>query len=326
MKKISLLSVLVPAYNEEECLETFYKQLCGVLDTLKCDTEVLIVNDGSKDRTIEIIRELQTIDCRISYLDLSRNYGKEIAMAAGIDFVKGDALVIIDADLQDPPALISEMLKEIEEGEYDDVYAKRFSRKGETRLKRFTSIIYYRILKLMSSIPIQVDTGDFRMFSEKAIKALRELKESKRNMKGLFSYIGFKKKALYYERCPRVAGSTKWNYFKLFNLAVKGLTSFSTTPLRVVSLMGILISLAAFIYLLVVFIQALMFGNPVHGYPSLMSVMLFLGGIQLLSLGILGEYIGIIYSETKKRPNYFINEYSCKTKETGILEQLIGKM
>jgi glycosyltransferase involved in cell wall biosynthesis len=275
---------------------------------------MLFVNDGSKDKTLQLIVDLQKRDPRVAFLDLSRNYGKEIAMAAGIDYIKGDALVIIDADLQDPPELIFEMLEGIETG-YDDVYAKRISRKGETFFKKFTSKMYYQWLKRISDIPVQEDTGDYRMFSRKAIDGLRELKESERNMKGLFSYIGFKKKPILYERDPRIGGQTKWNYFKLTGLAVKGLTSFSITPLRIVSVMGFIVSLCAFIYLIVVLVKSAVWDDPVSGYPSLMSVILFLGGIQLLALGVIGEYIGIIYSETKKRPIYYVNEYRSEKQD-----------
>lgn len=305
---IRMLSVLVPVYNEEECIQLLYDRLVEVLSNLSCKSEILFVNDGSSDKTLFLIKKLQEKDKRIAIVDLSRNFGKEIAMAAGIDYIKGDALVIIDADLQDPPELILEMLKELEQG-YDDVYAKRINRKGESWLKKTTSKLYYRMLKKISEVPIQEDTGDYRMFSQQAINALRELKENERNMKGLFSYIGFKKKPIYYERDVRVAGSTKWNYWKLINLAIKGFTSFSKTPLRIVSFVGFTVSIVAFIYLVTVVIRAMIWGDPVTGYPSLVSVILFLGGVQLLALGIIGEYLGIIFSETKKRPVYYINEY-----------------
>ena len=312
---INMLSVLVPVYNEEECFLLLYERLSCVLSKLPCKSEILFVNDGSKDNSLLLMKEVQKKDKRVSLVDLSRNFGKEIAMAAGIDYIKGDALVIIDADLQDPPELILEMFKEIEQG-YDDVYAKRSNRKGESFLKKATSKLYYRLLKTMSDIPIQEDTGDYRMFSKRAIDALRQLKENERNMKGLFSYIGLKKKPIYYERDARAAGCTKWNYWKLTNLAIKGFTSFSKTPLRIVSLIGVVVSFTAFVYLITVVVRAAIWGDHVSGYPSLMSVILFLGGIQLLALGIIGEYLGIVFSETKKRPVYYINEYSTNIEET----------
>ena len=302
------LSILIPVYNESNCILLLYERLEKVLNSLSCKSEILFVNDGSTDNTLQLIQNLALQDLRIAYVDLSRNFGKEIAMCAGIDYIKGDTLVIIDADLQDPPELIPQMLCEIENG-YDDVYACRINRKGETWLKKWTSANYYRFLKILSSIPIQENTGDFRMFSNKAINALRKLKENERNMKGLFSYIGFYKKPIFYERDPRIAGSTKWNYVKLVDLAIKGLTSCSIIPLRFVSISGCVLSLVAFIYLIYVLIKSLYWGDPVTGYPSLICVILFIGGITLLALGVIGEYLGIIYSETKKRPVYYINEY-----------------
>ena len=306
--KVKLLTVMIPVFNEEECIIGLYNKLNAVSKTIDCRCEFLFINDGSTDKTLELIKKLQISDNRISLVDLSRNYGKEIAMTAGLDYMKGDTLVIIDADLQDNPELLPLMLQEIENG-YDDVYAQRTSRKGETWLKKTTSYWYYRILAAMSSVPIQKDTGDFRMLSSKAIRALRQFGENERNMKGLFSFIGFKKKAVYYQRDERIAGTTKWNYFKLINLAIRGITAFSTKPLRVISITGIIISFISFIFLVKIILKALLYGDPVSGYPSMMSTILFLGGLQLLSIGVLGEYLGIIFSETKKRPIYFINDY-----------------
>ena len=308
--KVEKLTILIPVYNEQECLEMLYQRLVNVADKLEeVETEFLFVNDGSRDDSLQIIKHLQRSDKRVALLDLSRNFGKEVAMTAGIDYATGDALVIIDADLQDPPELIGEMLKGIEDG-YDDVYAKRSNRKGETWMKKSTSKLYYRMLKKISDIPVQEDTGDYRMFSKRAIDALRRLKENERNMKGLFSFIGFKKKPIYYERDPRIAGKTKWNYWKLVNLAAQGFMSTSKVPLRLISIMGIFVSLIAFLYLIFVVVRAAIWGDPVSGYPSMVSIILFLGGGQMLALGIIGEYLGIVFSETKKRPIYYVNEYS----------------
>jgi glycosyltransferase involved in cell wall biosynthesis len=311
MSKVNLLTIMIPVFNEQECIDGLYIKLVDVATILRCDCEMLFINDGSTDNTLQIIKNLQLNDSRISIVDLSRNYGKEVAMTAGLDYLKGDALVIIDADLQDNPSMLSLMLEEIEKG-YDDVYAQRISRKGETWFKKASSLWYYKLLAAMSTVPIQKDTGDFRMLSNKAINALRSLGENERNMKGLFSFIGFKKKAIYYERDERFAGKTKWNYFKLFNLAVRGITAFSTKPLRMISVSGVIISLISFVFLAKIVFKALFYGDPVAGYPSLMSTVLFLGGIQLLSIGVLGEYVGIIFSETKKRPVYFVNDYYSK--------------
>ncbi|NMH28585.1 glycosyltransferase family 2 protein [Flavobacterium silvaticum] len=308
MAKVKLLTVMIPVFNEEECINDLFDALNNVSKSLSCDCEFLFINDGSTDNTLNLICQLQQKDNRISIVDLSRNFGKEIAMTAGLDYMKGDTLVIIDADLQDNPELLLTMVAEIENG-YDDVYAQRTSRKGESVLKKTTSFLFYRLLAIMSSVPIQKDTGDFRMLSHKAIKALQQLKENERNMKGLFSFIGFKKKAIHYVRDERKAGKTKWNYLKLINLAIRGITAFSIKPLRIISVIGFLISLISFIFFIKVLIKALFYGDPVAGYPSMMSAILLLGGLQLLSIGVLGEYLGIVFSETKKRPIYFINDY-----------------
>lgn len=305
--KIQLLTILIPVYNESDCLQILYERLQLLSEKLSCAVQILFVNDGSTDDTLLKIKEFQEKDNRITFVDLSRNYGKEVALSAGIDYTKGDALVIIDADLQDPPELIPEMLLGIEEG-YDDVYAQRTNRKGETWLKRFSSKVYYKWMEKLSDIPIQKDTGDFRMFSSRAISAIKQIQEKERNMKGLFSYIGLRKKVIYYERDARIAGSTKWNYWQLFQLAIKGLTSFSIIPLRIVSIIGSIVSFSAFVYLIKVLVKALLYGDKVAGYPSLMSTLLFVSGVILLALGVMGEYIGIIYKETKNRPLYFINE------------------
>jgi glycosyltransferase involved in cell wall biosynthesis len=306
MKKIS---ILIPAYNEEVALDHLYARLGQLAkDEPKYDFEFLFVNDGSKDKTLEVIKSYADIDQRVSYVNLSRNFGKEIAMVAGFDHAIGDATVIIDADLQDPPELIPQMIKLWEEG-YDDVYAKRRSRTGETWLKKFTSKTYYRILQRFSHVEIQKDTGDFRLLDRRAVDAMKQFRESQRYTKGIFSWIGFNKKEILYDRDPRVAGETKWNYLKLINFAIDGITSFTTAPLRVSTALGVVVSIIAFVYLVVIIVKTLAFGNDLSGYPSMMAVILFLGGVQLLSLGIIGEYVGRIFNETKQRPLYFVEEY-----------------
>ncbi len=306
MKKIS---ILIPAYNEEAVLEPLYHRLGKLAnDNKSYDFEFLFVNDGSRDKTLELIKGFAKTDHRVAYVNLSRNFGKEIAMIAGLDHVTGDATVIIDADLQDPPELIPEMIKYWQEG-YDDVYARRVSREGETIIKKASSGLFYRILQKSTHIPIQIDTGDFRLLDRRCVEALKQLRESQRYTKGMFSWIGYRKKEITYKRDPRAAGETKWNYLRLINLAIDGITSFTTAPLRLSSVVGVIISLAAFVFIVVIIIKTLMFGDPVAGYPSLMAVILFLGGIQLLSLGIIGEYIGRIFIETKGRPLYFVEEY-----------------
>lgn len=306
MKTITLL---IPAYNEEEVLSPLFKRLDKLANKLsKYKFEFLFVNDGSRDKTAEIIENQAQKDSRISYINLSRNFGKEIAMIAGIDHVKGDALVIIDADLQDPPELIPDMVKYWEEG-YDDVYARRRSREGETWLKKQTSIWYYRLLQSSTTIPIQIDTGDFRLLDKRCVEALRLFRESQRNTKAMFSWIGYKKKEIMYDRDPRIAGETKWNYRKLVDFAIDGITSFTTAPLRVASILGVTVSFMAFCYILYLVIRPL-FGVPTgDGYSSIMAVMLFLGGAQMLFLGIIGEYIGRIFVEAKQRPLYLVEKY-----------------
>lgn len=306
MKKITLL---VPAYNEALVLDKLYDRLTKLADSQsKYKFEFLFVNDGSHDRSLSIVQDYATKDTRVSYVNLSRNFGKEIAMIAGIDHVESDALVIIDADLQDPPELIPEMIKYWEEG-YDDVYAKRSSRRGESWFKKLTSNMFYRILQRTTHIEIQRDTGDFRLLDKRCVEAIKQIRESERFTKGFFSWIGYKKKEISYVRDPRAAGKTKWNYFQLFNFAVDGITSFTTAPLRISTVFGALVSVSAFLYIVVIVVRVMLYGVEVSGYPSLMAVVLFLGGVQLLSLGIIGEYIARIFNETKRRPLYFVEHY-----------------
>lgn len=303
------ISILIPAYNEEEVLQHLYERLVKLAgETTDYKFEFLFVNDGSRDRTLEMIKSYAEKDNRIAYVNLSRNFGKEIAMIAGLDHVTGDATVIIDADLQDPPELIPKMIQYWEEG-YDDVYARRKNRAGESWFKKITSEMYYKVLQKSTSIPIQQDTGDFRLLSKRCVESLRQFRETQRNAKGMFSWIGYKKKEILYDRDPRAAGETKWNYVKLANLAIDGITSFTTAPLRISSILGTLVSIAAFIYILYLVIRTIFFGTDLAGYPSMMAVILFLGGVQLLSLGVMGEYIGRIFNETKNRPLYLVEEY-----------------
>ena len=314
-EKKKLVTILVPAYNEQEVLHLLYDRLEKLMnENTNYDFEVLLVNDGSKDKTFEIMQELREKDKRFCYLNLSRNFGKETAMIAGLDYCKGDAVVIIDADLQDPPELIPEMIKYWEEG-YDDVYAKRKSREGETWLKKFTSKMYYRVLQGFTRIVIQKDTGDFRLLDRRCVEALKSMRENQRYTKGLFSIIGYNKKEILYDRDPRAAGQTKWNYGKLIDLSIDGITSFTTSPLRWAALIGCGVSVIGFVYMLYIIIKTIVTGIDVPGYASLMVVILFLGGIQLIFLGIIGEYLGRTFNESKHRPLYFIERYN-ETKET----------
>lgn len=314
-EKKKLITILVPAYNEQEVLHLLYDRLEKLMnENTNYDFEVLLVNDGSKDKTFEIMQELRKKDKRFCYLNLSRNFGKETAMIAGLDYCKSDAVVIIDADLQDPPELIPEMIKYWEEG-YDDVYAKRKSREGETWLKKFTSKMYYRVLQGFTRIEIQKDTGDFRLLDRRCVEALKSMRENQRYTKGLFSIIGYNKKEILYDREPRAAGQTKWNYGKLIDLSIDGITSFTTSPLRWAALIGCGVSVIGFVYMLYIIIKTIVTGIDVPGYASLMVVILFLGGIQLIFLGIIGEYLGRTFNESKHRPLYFIERYN-ETKET----------
>lgn len=303
------ISILIPAYNEQPVLDKLFTRLANLANDNKgYNFEFLFVNDGSKDKTLELIKGYADKDARVSYVNLSRNFGKEIGMIAGLDHVTGDATVIIDADLQDPPELIPKMITLWEEG-YDDVYAKRKSRDGESWFKKFTSKMYYKTLQSVSRIPIQEDTGDFRLLDRRVVEALKQFRESQRYTKGMFSWVGFHKKEILYKRDARAAGETKWNYIKLIELAIDGITSFTTAPLRISTYAGVVVSLLAFIYLVYLVIRTALTGVDLAGYPSMMAVILFLGGVQLLSLGIIGEYVGRIFNETKQRPLYLIEEY-----------------
>ncbi|NCU30692.1 glycosyltransferase [Candidatus Saccharibacteria bacterium] len=303
------IAILIPAYNEEEVFPALKKRLIKLRQNMpNYQLEFLFVNDGSRDLTMELVKKWALIDDSVSYVSLSRNFGKEIAMIAGFDHaITADATIIIDADLQDPPELIPEMVALWEDG-YDDVYARRTSRKGETWLKRSTSKLFYKLLQNTTNIPIQRDTGDFRLLSQRCVESLTLIREQQRYTKGLFSWVGYRKKELLYERAARVAGTSKWNYFRLIDLAIEGITSFTTVPLRIASLFGILTSFASAIYIIFIIIRTIMFGSDLAGYPSMMAVILFLGGVQLLSIGVIGEYIGRIFNETKQRPLYFTDE------------------
>lgn len=306
------ITILIPAYNEEAVLPQLHRRLISLSESLPDYAfEFLFVNDGSRDDTLQIIKDFAEEDHRISYINLSRNFGKEIAMIAGIDHVTSDAMVIIDADLQDPPELIPEMVQLWEQG-YDDIYAKRRSRDGETWLKKTTSKLYYQLLQRVTRVPIQEDTGDFRLLDRRVVEALKQFRESQRNTKAIFSQVGFRKKEILYDRDPRLAGETKWSYPKLLDLAISGITSFTTAPLRVASVLGIAVSFVAFVYILYLLIRPLFGVSTGGGYSSLMAAILFLGGVQLLSLGIIGEYIGRIFDETKQRPLYLVEEYHKK--------------
>ena len=288
-----------------------YDALCGtkgICENLnEYDFEILLINDGSRDCTLNIIKKYAEIDKRIKYISLSRNFGKECAMLSGFDYASGDCMVIMDADLQHPPTLIPEMLKYWEQG-YEDVYAKRKSRGKESWLRKHLSLTYYNLLQKTSRFDILENVGDFRLLDRKCIDALQTMREKERYTKGMFAWIGFKKKEILFEQGDRLTGKSAWRFRDLLNLGIEGVTSFTTAPLRFSTIVGFIISMIAFSYMCWVLLKALIWGDPVAGYPSMMIVILFLGGIQLLSLGIIGEYLGRIFNEAKGRPVYIIGE------------------
>jgi len=302
----SVISIIVPIYNEQEVLGECYKRLCAVINKSHYSFEIIFVNDGSTDMSLSSLHDIYENDKRVTLIDLSRNFGKEIAMTAGIDNAFGDAAIIIDADLQDPPELIPRLIDEWENG-YDVVYAKRRIRSGETVLKRITAFVFYRLVKRIGTIDMPSDTGDYRLINKRVIESLKQIRERHRFMKGIFTWVGFRQKGILYDREPRLCGTTKFNYWKLWNFALEGITSFSTLPLKISSYAGVLIALFAFVYGLFIILQTILFGNPVAGYPSEMVIILFLGGCQLIAIGIVGEYLGRLFDEAKKRPLYIIN-------------------
>lgn len=301
------LTIVVPAYNEAAVLDTFQQRLTRVLEQLTLDTAVLYVDDGSSDDTWTRIERLMSENPRVGGIRLSRNFGKEAALTAGLDSVREGAAVVIDADLQDPPELIASLVEQWQAG-YDVVYATRSVRDGESVIKRLTAAAFYRAMERLSETRLPRDTGDFRLLSRRALDALGQLRERQRFMKGLFTWIGYRQTAVTYRREPRQGGETKWNYWRLIQLAIEGITSFSTAPLRLATWVGLLASFGAFAFGVWVFFKATLWGDPVHGYPTLMLVILFLGGIQLLALGVIGEYLGRNYAESKQRPLYFIEQ------------------
>ncbi len=302
------ISIIIPCYNEESNLHSLYEALTSFINSQpNYQWQILMVNDGSKDNTLQIIQQIRKEDNRFCYISLSRNFGKENAMLAGFDYVSGDCCIIIDADLQHPIRVVPEMIELWEQG-YDDVYGKRISRGKESWLRKKLSLSYYHILQKMAKIDILPNVGDFRLLDRKCINTLKELRETQRYTKGLYCWIGFRKKEVRFEQQDRTQGKSSFNYLSLFNLAIEGITSYSTIPLRISTLLGVMVSITAFLYMCFVFFKTIAFGEPVQGFPTLLIVILFLGGVQLLSLGIIGEYLGRIFIETKHRPVYIINK------------------
>jgi glycosyltransferase involved in cell wall biosynthesis len=278
------------------------------MDSIGLSWEVVYVDDGSRDATRAVIEAIRRRDGRAAVLGLSRNFGKEAALTAGLDHASGAAVVVIDADLQDPPELIAELVAVWRQG-VDVVYARRRARGGETWLKRATAAGFYRLMRDVGQVSLPADTGDFRLMSRRAVDALATLRERHRFMKGLFAWVGFPSQAVLYDREPRHAGRSKWSYWKLWNLAIEGITSFTVLPLKIATYLGLLVAVLSLVYGAVITIRTLLLGNPVPGYPSLLVVILFLGGAQLITLGVIGEYLGRIFNETKQRPLYLVEEY-----------------
>jgi glycosyltransferase involved in cell wall biosynthesis len=299
--------VIVPAFNEASGIGEFHRRLAAVMAALG-PWQVIYVNDGSTDDTLAILQRLRATDGHVALINLSRNFGKEIAMTAGLDHATGDAVIVIDADLQDPPEVIPQLVEAWRDG-YDVVYAQRSVRMGETWLKKTTANLFYRLMQDVGNVKLPRNTGDFRLMSRRVVEALRALRENHRFMKGLFAWVGFPSKAILYERAPRHAGSSKWNYWKLWNFAIEGITGFTVMPLKVASYLGLAVSLFAALFILQLVVRTILFGNPVAGYPSLMAAVLFLGGVQLLTLGVIGEYLGRVFNETKQRPLYLVESF-----------------
>ncbi len=301
------ISVVIPLYNEAKNIDYLFTRLIQILDQLNTTYEIICVNDGSQDETLDCLIQHHQTQPQIKVINLSRNFGKEIALTAGIDYANGQAVIPIDADLQDPPELIQELVAKWREG-YDVVYATRRSRQGESWLKRFTANSFYKTIGKMSPIPLPHNTGDFRLLDRKVVEALKQMPERTRFMKGLFTWVGFKQTAIMFDRQPRFQGNSTWNYWKLWNFALDGITSFTLLPLKVWSYIGLSVSFLSLLYASFLIIRTLIFGVDVPGYASLMVAVLFLGGIQLITLGIMGEYLGRVYEEVKARPLYFVRE------------------
>ncbi|WP_346347740.1 glycosyltransferase family 2 protein [Acidithiobacillus acidisediminis] len=302
-----MISIIIPCHNESENLSALYTRISTVMEQIGEPWEMVCINDGSKDDTLAQLLALHREDPRVVVIDLSRNFGKEAALTAGLDHARGDCALPLDADLQDPPEIIPELVAKWKEG-YDVVNAVRLSRDGESWFKRASAHAFYRVINRMSDVEIPADTGDFRLLSRSALEALKKLPERRRFMKGLFAWVGFRTTNVYYHREPRYAGKTKWNYWRLWNFAMEGITSFSQVPLQLAAYLGFFVSLLAFLYAIWLVISTLVYGNPVKGYPSMMVTLLFLGGVQLMALGVIGEYLGRIYEESKRRPVYLVRQ------------------
>ena len=307
---MSLLSVIVPCYNEEENVAPFYEELMkneSFFREKEIDLEVLFIDDGSADGTVQEVRKLRERDERVHYVSFSRNFGKEAAMFAGLEHSKGDYVVLMDADLQDPPALLPDMINCLEQG-YDSAATRRVSRKGEPPIRSFFARMFYRLMKRISKTEIMDGARDYRMMTRQMVDAILSMKEYNRFTKGIFGWVGFRTKWLEYENVERTRGETKWNFWKLLLYSMDGITAFSTVPLMIASVAGVLFCMLAFVMIIFIIVRKLIFGDPVAGWPSLVCIMLFLSGVQFLCTGILGQYLAKTYMEVKKRPIYLVKE------------------
>lgn len=311
------ISVVVSCYNEEKALPLFYKEMENVVkkDFKNVEFEYIFVDDGSKDKTLSIIKELRKNDKKVRYISFSRNFGKEAAMLAGLEYSTGDYVTLMDADLQDPPAMLRKMYDLIKTGEYDQIGTKRVTRKGEPPIRSFFARTFYKLINKMSNIEMVDGARDYRLMTRQVVDSILNLKEYNRYSKGLFTFVGFKTKWLEYENVERVAGETKWSFWKLFKYALEGIIAFSTAPLSFASIMGLLFCFLSLIFIIVIIIKTLIFGDPTSGWPSMVCIILFVSGIQLFCMGIIGQYLAKTYLETKKRPIYIIKETNEKEKK-----------
>jgi len=303
------LSVVVPVFNEAAVIGELHRRLTNAMAVIGERWEVVYVNDGSRDTTLRQLEALQQSAPHVALVNLSRNFGKEIATTAGLDHARGAAVIVMDGDLQDPPEVIPRLVAAWRGGA-DMVYAQRRQRQGDTWLKKTTAALFYRLMRQLSDVPLPSNAGDFRLMSRRVVDALLQLREQHRFMKGLFAWVGFPTTAVLYDRAPRGGGTTKWSFWKLWNLAIEGITSFTVAPLRLATYLGLATALFAALFAIQLVVRTLAFGNPVAGYPSLMAVTLFLGGVQLITLGIIGEYLGRVFNETKRRPLYLVERYA----------------
>ena len=307
MKQKKMLSVVVPCYNEAPVLDKFYTEINKVSHEMtELDFEFLFVNDGSKDETLKKIEELRNKDPRVRFVSFSRNFGKEAALLAGLDYAKGDYVVVMDADLQDPPEMLPKMYEYIKSGEYDSVGTRRVTREGEPPIRSFFARIFYKLINRMSKVEMVDGARDYRLMTRQVVDAIISMREYNRYSKGLFSFVGFRTKWLEYQNVQRVAGETHWSFWGLLVYAIDGICAFSTVPLVLAAIMGLVFCLAAFVMIVVIVVKTLAFGDPVGGWPSMICVILLVGGIQLLALGIIGQYLAKTYLETKGRPVYIV--------------------